>query len=264
MDNTLQFRETSGINAYQLKLIAIIGMTFNHIGLVFGNYILQDYGTGNYLPVFIETALYAFGGLTIPIMAFMISEGYKYTSNFKRYVGRLLCFAAAAYIPFAWVFHAPLFNVLFTFAMGLITLYLHDHMKNRVGFWFVFAGLTAATVVMDGALAGVPMILLYHVLEGKRGRLVIPALILACIKIIMFIFRFAVPDWTVETILLGLPDLSFAFVGCMLTIPLLSKYNGKQYGNTKPPKYLFYIYYPAHILILCLVRGFMFGEWFLF
>lgn len=247
MDTSVQQGKNSGINASALKLIAIIGMTMDHTGIVFGDY----------LPLWAKIALYAFGGLTFPTMAFLLVEGYRHTSNFKRYALRLLIFAGVSLLPFMWAMHSPSLNVMFTLLLGLITLYLYDHMKNRVGFWLVFVLFIFISVIMDWSLMGVPMVLMYYTLDGKWKKLIIPVLLpigFALTELVIGYFFF-------PSIGQALPSVAFAFVGCSLTVPLLASYNGKRGRSIK---YLFYIYYPGHLLILALLRGFLCQDWTLF
>jgi len=44
-----------------------------------------------------------------------------------------------------------------------------------------------------------------------------------------------------------------------LTIPLLKSYNGKR-GQWKGMKYLFYIYYPLHLIICGIIRIVLYGN----
>lgn len=239
------FKEKNGINAFTLKMIAIIGMTLDHIGNIFGSH----FSLG------INIALFTFGGLTFPIMAYLLVEGYKHTSNVKRYGLRLLCWAAIAFFPFVWATHMIHFNVLFTLLTGLIALYLYDHMKNRIFYWIVFVLLTALTLIMDWALMGVPMILLYYVIQNKRLKVIIPALIPMFVTTALFIATcIASNQMAIDMI----PDMSFAIIGCGLSIPLLLAYNGKRGCSIK---YFFYAYYPLHLLILCLICAALFHEW---
>ena len=238
-------QKTGGINASVLKTIAIIGMTMDHIGNVF----LHQ------LPLWGRCILFTPGGLTFPIMAFLLIEGYHHTSNYKKYAQRLLVFAAIALVPFAWTI-SPAFNVLFTLFLGLITIHLYDNMKNRVGFWVIFTGITLFTTLCDWAWIGVPMVLCYHVISNPVKRVIVPVslswgMILA-LALIQSIFD---PTFMFSDVL---PTLLFSFVGCTATIFLLPRYNGEK-GNT--PKYFFYIYYPAHLIALGLIRGFLFGQW---
>lgn len=247
MDTSVQQTKNGGINASALKLIAIIGMTMDHIGIVFGDY----------LPLWAKIALYAFGGLTFPTMAFLLVEGYKHTSNFKRYALRLLIFAGVSLIPFMWAMHACGLNIMFTLLLGLITLYLYDHMNSRIGFWLVFVLFIILSAFMDWGLMGVPMVLMYYVLKGKWKKLIIPILLpigLALTELVFGILFFP----SLEQVL---PSLAFSFIGCSLTVPLLAAYNGQRGRSIK---YLFYIYYPGHLLILALLRGFLCQDWTLF
>jgi len=236
------------INAFTLKSIAIIGMTLDHIGVVFSDQ----------LSLWAETALYALGGLTFPIMAFLLVEGYRNTSNFNRYAWRLLLFALIATGPFMWAFRLSMLNILFTLLIGLITLYLYDHVKKRVTFWLVFAGLTLVTVVMDWGLMGVPMILLYYIIGDKWKRLIIPILIPFGMELINLLVAYLAPSVSVTEVI---PRIAFVAVGCSLTIPLLARYNGQRGRSSK---YLFYLFYPGHLLMLALIRGLLLSDWSLF
>lgn len=209
------------------------------------------------MPLWAKIILFAFGGLTFPTMAYLLVEGYRHTSDFKRYALRLLVFALISVLPFMWAMHSPGLNVIFTLLLGLLTLHLYDHMKNRTAFWFVFAFFIVISVIMDWSLMGVPMVLLYYVLDGKWKRVIIPAL---------FPIGFALSELVVgllffPSITQALPSIAFACVGCSLTIPLLAAYNGKR---GRPVKYLFYIYYPGHLLILAILRGILVNDWALF
>lgn len=236
-------RRNFQIDAFWLKLFAIAGMTLDHIGIVFGDR----------MSLAVETAFYALGGLTFPIMAFLLVEGYKHTSNLIRYGMRLLLFGTATQVPYMWVF-GNVGNIFFTLLLGLIILYLYDSMKNRTTFLVVFIGAVLLSIFCDWGLIGVPMILLYHVLQGRWSRLVAPVALCFCMSLVSFLIPLIF-----ESSLAGLPTLAFAVIGCSLTVPLLDAYSGKRgHYNGNFAKYLFYIYYPLHILILGLLRSFVF------
>jgi len=228
------------MSAFQLKIIAIIAMTLNHVAHVFGGF----------MPNWLYYICYGAGGLTFPIMACLMTEGYKYTRNFKRYALRLLLFALLALVPFGYALGFA-FNVLFTLLLGLICIYLSDHMKSRVGFVFVAILLTLVTLVCDWALMGVPMILCYHKIKNKHARLIIPVSIAWCFMALFSGLNLLVPGNSWLDIL---PDLLFGFVGCSATIPLLLAYNGEKGPSVK---YLFYAYYPAHLLVLSVLKFFL-------
>ena len=217
----------------------------DHIGSVFWDQ----------LPTLWRCILYLPGGLTFPIMAFLLTEGYRQTSNIKKYAKRLLIFAAISLVPFGWAL-SPTFNVIVTLLLGLITIYLYDNMKNRIGFWFTFIGFILFTIICDWSLVGIPMVLCYHVITNPKKRVVIPVglawILMGSMTIIEALFGSQFIFMNI------LPNLLFAFIGCTATIFLLLRYNGEK-GNS--PKYLFYAYYPSHLLLLGLLRGLMFGIW---
>lgn len=231
------------MSAFILKIIAIIAMTMNHIAHVFGNS----------MPDWLYYICMGVGGMTFPIMAYLMSEGYKYTRNVKKYALRLLLFALLALFPFFFTMGYML-NVLFTFLLGLLGLYLYDHMKSRVGFVFVFILLVLLSLVCDWQLMGVPMILLYHTIKNKYARVIVP------LTITWGVMGLLVLSGLLST--LFMPDMAmsmrevianalYGFVGCTATIPILLNYNGKKGPSMK---YLFYAYYPAHLAVLWLIQ----------
>ena len=76
------------LNVNQLKIIAIVAMTIDHIAAVF-------------LPEGpLKVVLRCIGRLAAPIMCYMIAEGYYHTSNRKRYLGRLILFAVISHFAY--------------------------------------------------------------------------------------------------------------------------------------------------------------------
>ena len=222
-----------GLSAFSLKIIAIVTMTCNHIA----------HGFENQLPIYLLIPLYIVGGLTFPIMAYLMIEGYQKTSNIKKYMLRLLIFGLIAVFPFILVFKALVLNVLFTFLFGLICLYLHDKIKKKALFWLCFAGFTLITLLCDWTLVGVPMIVLFGILKDKTRRIVITTVISA---LVLTLLEIAFGDgWGMKMML----DIGFSiFVLC--SMPLLWAYNGKKGYSPRSLRYLFYIYYPAHLLVI--------------
>lgn len=230
-----------GLDAFWLKIIAIVGMTLDHIGIVLGGY----------MPFWAQCALYALGGLTFPIMAFLLCEGFRHTKNVKKYMLRLLGFAVITQIPYQWALMKQL-NVLFTLLLGLLAIYLTSKIKSPLASGLIIVGFTAVTIVCDWGLIGVPMVLLYYYVKNRRAKLVLPILLPMAL----------IGTGSVVALLYGqlfvLPQLLYVLIGCTLTIPLLASYNGQR---GRPMRYFFYAYYPAHIAVLGLVRGLAFGNW---
>lgn len=238
-----KFNGKVGLSASLLKTFAIIGMTLDHIGIMFSSVLTLEW----------TCALYALGGLTFPIMAYFIGEGYRKTSDFKKYALRLFIFALIAQIPFTFLLSGT-GNVLFTLLLGLITIHLYETMENRMSFKIIFACFIVMSVFLDWAIMGVPMVLLYHT-EREKGRL----------KSILLPLLFPLAFGLTELMLFvttgnpsSLPSIFYIFIGSTLSAPLLYNYNGQK-GKTI--KYLFYIYYPLHIMVIAVIRYFLLG-WF--
>lgn len=230
-----------GIDSFHLKLIAIFGMTLDHIGIVFDAY----------LSLWAKCLLYALGGLTFPIMAYLLCEGYRHTRNVKKYMLRLLVFAAITQVPYMWAL-MPQINVLFTLLMGLLAIHITQTVKNKALSRLFLGGLVLLSIFADWGIIGVPMVLIYFYAEGKWKKIILPLLP-------PFVLMVALPMWA---LLSGeirvLPSMIYFLVGCLLTIPLLANYNGHR---GKPMRHLFYVYYPLHLVVLGLLRGLIFSDW---
>ena len=236
------------VSSFALKVAAIVGMTLCHVGVVFQSV----------LPAWAYVALEAPGGLTFPIMAFLVSEGYRHTHDLCRYASRLAVFALVAQVPYSLVF-APVpielgqvalcppltGNVLFTLLLGLGLIAAYDRMRCRAAFWALFCLACLASCVLDWGLIGPVMILMCHVLPEPQRRLYPAGL---------------------AVFALGLPALSgvaggdascagalaYELVGGVAATLLLRAYDGTRGCSLK---WFFYLYYPAHIAILGLLAA---------
>ena len=234
-------KKSGGIDAFWLKAIAIVGMTLDHTGIVFAEQLL----------LWEKTALYALGGLTFPIMAFLLCEGYRHTRDVRKYMLRLLVFALIAQAPYMWALAKQL-NVLFTLLLGLLAIHWTQRTESRILRIAVAVGLTALSLVCDWGGIGVPMILCCYYAKTPVKKVVTPLLVAAPIAGIAPLIALVGGN------LDALPGVCYFFVGAALTIPLLLHYNGQR---GKPLRYFFYAYYPLHIAALGLLHGLMTGTW---
>jgi hypothetical protein len=247
------------IDSFALKLIAIVGMTADHVGHAFWGQ----------LPLVGRCLLFAPGGLTFPIMAFLLAIGYRHTHDVGRYALRLLIFALISLLPYIWVL-GPQLNVLFTLLLGLGIIWADDHLKNRLLFWALLGVSIVVTNWTDWSYIGVPMILIYHrmLAQNRLGDTSIPArsrwsaALLPIVLVWALGLSYALESMTAAapaaTLLWYLPSLFYSFIGASMTIPLIASYNGQR---GRPLKYFFYAYYPAHIALIGLILGLTFGIW---
>jgi len=252
------------LNAYQLKLIAIIGMISSHIVIAWWEII----------PTWLKFPMYAAGGLTFPIMAYFVAQGYKHTSNFKKYVLRVLLFGVIA-LPFHILTITmpmgggnpvgyPFFNIMFNIVVGLLVLKLYEKIKSRLLFWLLFIIIIAplSLIFLEWYFVGVTMVLLVHILKSDTASRVVPPLFAAAFFFLIGIFvtTMATPDVAAQFAAAGVslplllnPDFASVqmvfFVGMLVATLLLKGYNGER---GKQMKWLFYIVYPAHFVVLFL------------
>ena len=226
------------MSSFILKIIAILAMTADHIGATF-------FPLGaTYFPF--NVILRTIGRLTMPIMCFFIGEGYKKTRDRKKYAFRLLVFALISEIPFRMLFQSN-FNVMFTLFIGFCGLWISDILKEKLNtdrfriLVYIGALLTAFLLQSDWNYIGVLFIIaFYHCGESPVKKIIYP--------LSVYIFVLLKSFFEAEFIT-GLNSFYINFIqfsGC-LSIPILLTYNGKRGPSLK---YLFYIYYPLHMIIL--------------
>jgi len=246
----------SGLDAFRLKWIAIIGMILNHAVIAWWHII----------PVGAAVPMYAAGGLTFPIMAYFVVEGYRHTSNLKKYILRLAIFGAIS-IPFhALTFGFLGLNIMFTIIVGIVSLVLYDKIKIRPLFWILFviiALLTTYPIFFDWGIIGVIVILLTHIIRNEKARRIVPAIVAGAFMLLFSLI--AIWDMNnayLQTEIVGMPGydhtlmlVSATFIiGCLAAAFLLRKFNGER---GKRMKWLFYSFYPLHLALLGIVAFIM-------
>ena len=176
------------------------------------------------------------------LFAFMIVEGFQHTHNLKRYLWRLLLFAAISEIPYDLantncILDFGKQNVLWTFIIAIIMLCTLEKYalkrKNKI----VRVGLTFTTVLIATICAILS--------DGGIGGIFLIAS--------MYLFRKEKKSYWLATILsLFIMTLEFKWIQlfAIFALVLLKKYNGQK---EKSHPYFFYIFYPAHLIILWFV-----------
>lgn len=205
------------------------------------------------------------GRLAFPIFAFMTVEGFFHTKNLKKYMKRMFLFALLSEIPFNLMsggsfinpFHQ---NVLWSFLLGLFLMHLNEKAKAKGKLWIrILVGIGTVllgTVVgmlsmMDYMHYGIWMILTFYFLRGRKWwNYVGQFLLLAYIN-------YSVRGLSYELTLFGntvwFPQQCFA----VLSLIPIWLYRGKQGPHNKVLQYIYYGFYPVHILILGLIVRFL-------
>lgn len=237
------------LNRNQLKYLVIAAMLIDHIAWAF-------VPTASVL----GQVMHFIGRLTGPTMAYFVAEGYHYTRNVKKYALRLGIFALLSWIPFVYFEYGtlpivvqegsvqvrPYFGVLYTLLLGLLAIWLWEKGKcSKPMKIFGVIGLCALSLVGDWAIFDVLWCLfLYIFRENTKSK---------------WIAFCCVGFFVCSPILLsGWEQL--CQIGIFM-VPLLIQfgYNGKS-GSKKPVhKWFFYVFYPAHLLGLGILKWVVFA-----
>lgn len=226
--------EDMGLNGAVLKWIAIISMFIDHFGATFIVYMDSS-------PAFDVGTVYSLsrqiGRLAFPIFAFLIIQGYQHTSKLTKYIRNLIIFAFISEIPFdlafsgAYVFNGHQ-NIFFTLALGVIGLALYDRFEEnnqpilQVLTILVF-GWLGEILKVDYGFYGVALIMGLGILRNHKIAQTTFGIIMGLIQT---------------------PAASLAFFPITL-------YNGER---GKQNKWIFYIFYPAHLLFFFYARNYFF------
>lgn len=205
------------MTGFQLKLLAMLAMTADHIGAVF----------------FPEIPLLRWiGRLVMPVLCFFIGEGLRHTRSPRRYLLRLTGFALLSELPFDLAFYGGIEwghqNAYFTLALGLLALWAIQSRGMEGWLLALTAALAAELLGCDYGMYGVLLILLLDRFHRARSEQLAAA---ALLNLAFF----------------GLQTQTLS----LIALPLLWLYNGKR---GRDDRRLFYLYYPAHLCVLGILR----------
>ncbi|SDB33644.1 TraX family protein [Eubacterium oxidoreducens] len=231
-----------GFSASVLKLFAIICMLLDHIGASYieeGIYSISDTLSQQQLEhwIMLDSMLRIIGRVTFPIMAFFIVEGLFKTRNVRNYILRLGVFAFISEIPFDLAIENSLLdfehqNIFFTLVIGLMAIAIAQKLSQELFLArlvpIVIAMIVAYALKTDYGAEGIAVIaLMYAFYQIRLSKEAIGAIYIATE--------------------IARPQIA---VGSAIYAVLMFFYNGKRGFNMK---YLFYVFYPAHLLILGMI-----------
>lgn len=241
------------ISSFGLKVFACVTMLICNIGssvvqdgiIHLDNYtqagLAKAMETDSHLVMMagIGSAMQIIGGFAVPIFAFLLVEGFRHTSDVKKYLLRLLLLAFVSEVPYDLAMHQSFMdfsmqNAAFGVAVSLMMLYVLDLFKEGKGAVAVLARI--CTVI--GALVWVSL------LRVQFG----PSTVLLVAIFHVFYAR------NVLKTLLGLL-VSLIHITGPLSFYLIWLYNEEQ--KHKEWNRWFYVFYPAHLLVLGVIVTFL-------
>ena len=242
------------LNSNQLKLIAIIAMTVDHIA-----WAMFDGYPSDLLPL----VMHIIGRLTCPIMCYFIAEGYHYTRNINKYTFRLFAFAFVSH--FAYIFASNDFVDFKSF----IPFYYGNFLNQTSVMWSLAWGLVMLRIADSKRIKSiykVLLVILICIITLPSDWSCIAALCIMAVGTNRADFRKQM-SWMIFYVALYSLVYFFAIdktygilqMGVVLSIPVIAMYNGKRGKNPKINKFMkwfFYIFYPAHLFVIGLINYF--------
>ncbi len=236
--STISFDKFKIFSGSFLKIVAILSMLIDHAALVIFSRL--DWATASVTVLGRAFSIYSvmrlIGRLAFPIFCFLITEGFVHTRNRKKYGLSLLLFALISEIPFNLMVGGSFVylggqNVYFTLFLGFLLLCVFENVSEPYKRVLCAAGIIIAAYLLRADY-------------GLRGVLLIG---------IIYIFR----EERLLRTLFAFPCLSGGLAAFSAFIPI-NMYNGRRgFIKGKAAKYVFYIFYPLHIIILLVIKQFI-------
>ena len=210
---------------FDLKILAIITMTIDHIGAIIYPNI---------------DAFRIIGRISFPIFCFLLVEGFKHTHNRFRYFIRLLLFAIITQPIYDYAFNNHELNILFTFSLSFLLLSsiefikkiinkynkgIENYLYKTISYLLIYIIFLILSIILnvDYQALGVSLVLIFYLSPN----------------ILLSLLLYLIIEITLDVNNIQLYSL-IAFI-------FIYFYNGKKGKNIK---YFFYLYYPLHLLLL--------------
>lgn len=276
------------LNEFAMKILAIVLMTIDHVGIFLILYNITDVGT----------VLRDIGRLAFPLFILMLVEGVRHTRNYPKYVLRLGIIATAialveaiiyyfidsgisiAYSPFidlvvlslilylikrkdkfTWLIILPIMFIGLSFAVQI-----YENLYNSTVLWFPFYlrpgyclyGLLLAV----GFWFAFPLSKKIMSISSNTNSLVGTSYHRTCLNATLsaILFLVIIAIYLLELIP-GARIYSDGYTSVtwsLLAIPFILIYNGKRGYNKPWFKYGCYLYYPLHIAIIFAIFSLIF------
>ena len=238
------------LNADLLKLLAAALMLIDHIGMIFATrFDNQTYWI-----------LRKIGRVSMPLFAFAVAEGCRYTRNKMMHFSLLFGLGLICFFVYAIALDQIYYNILITFSFSVATIYALQFMKvslceKQGELWrkicspLLFVGASVCAYIfcyyneVDYGFWGCMLPVFASLFDFRNVPTpallqktdVLPLRVLTmAIGLVILVFNAVFP-----------PEIS---AWSLLSIPILLLYSGEK-GKWKL-KYFFYLFYPLHLVVL--------------
>ncbi len=242
-----KFKSYQRLSAGTLKLIAIVTMLIDHFAAgVYAELYSKGYFLQWSMSEYAADIYYIcrnIGRFAFPVFCFLLVEGFFYTKSRLKYLRNLLIFALVSEVPFDLLLEEKIGfagqNVFFTLAIAFGVIWGITKVKEKfaaeptVSFFLQGTAIVAGCLLAYGlrtdySYYGIVLVVIFYYYRKNR--------ILAClVGYIWFTFE----PW------------------CFPAFIALLFYSGKRGISLK---YFFYAFYPAHLLLLYVLRALLIGN----
>lgn len=225
-----------------IKIIAAALMVADHVGVILGQ---------------ADGILRILGRLSMPLFAYMIAEGAKYTKNKTKYLGMIAGLAAICQLVYYFALNDTYMCILVTFSLSIALIYALDFVKwaylsgkggrmSKILSPLLFFGLTGLVyylttlLMIDYGFFGIMMPVFASITDMRGYEIPEKAKWIEghYVRVGLMMIPMLVRMINAESI------MWYSF----LAIPILLLYSEKR-GKWKM-KYFFYIFYPLHLVII--------------
>lgn len=241
------------MSSFVIKLIAIITMLCDHT---------SDAIIGQF------SFLNVIGRIAFPLFCFQIVVGYRHTKNVNKYLLRLFLFGLISQIPFSlfcysYLGRIDLLNVYFTLALGLLAIYMLDKFPKKYKTLAIFLSLVLMIIAefakTDYGWFGVCLIICIYLFYNDKSLFKVKNkksensityfnnnILFVIVYLALLVIKFS------DYIVLGAYNIALILIiGTFIPVIFMLLYNGKKGPSLK---YLFYAFYPIHLLILVAIH----------
>ena len=258
------------MSSFVIKIIAIITMLCDHSG----DAILGQFSFLNII-----------GRIAFPLFCFQIVIGYKHTKNVNKYLLRLFLFGLISQIPFSLFTYSylgrfDLLNVYFTLALGLLAIYILDtspkEYKLLAIILDIFLMIIAEFLQTDYGWFGVCLIICIYLFYNDKRSInnvskinneskdnlktsnynmtksenrityfntnILFVVVFLALVVIKFSNYFSIGYYYLALL---------QIIGTFFPVIFMLLYNEKKGPSLK---YLFYAFYPVHLLVLVIIH----------
>ena len=213
-------------NVQIIKIIAIVAMLVDHVGLIF-------------FPNIIIFRL--IGRLALPLYAFLIAEGMKHTSSRKKYFMRLFFIAIISQPIYIFIIDWKL-NIIFGLILGALSIYF---IEKKQYLFLLITFILPILIPTDYSIFGVILPVIFYFFDKKWVQIVFLYVIfsimifyyghyMSIFHLFSLFFIYYIPFFTKKL------DLKKSF--------LMSSYFN----------YFYRFFYPAHLFLLFLLKKIIF------